>query len=249
MPIIIYILISIFACIFLYVAILSFVKRNEARKHIVEEAYKEIKILKWAVAGSDDGCHKSAQTVSVRGVEYTLYKDANGKDINPDDYDLYIVDGESMQFCGIHNNNLIFATKGYSFDKSSVFPMVLVIRKNRIENDKPAYKIRRAWYIANYNDGLMDVAKNLLQSDKFQKIRRLHDYDGDTAVLHDFEESIEKYEKDYINLDNPNEKDKEVVISTTYRTREQKIRLSIHPITKVMGKVVASFPLSEKQLE
>lgn len=57
MSVIIYILIGLFVCIFLYVAILSFVKRNEERKHIVEEAYKEIKILNRAVAGTDDGCH------------------------------------------------------------------------------------------------------------------------------------------------------------------------------------------------
>ena len=249
MSLTIYILVCLFVCIFLYVAILSFVKRNEERKNIIEEAHKEKRKLKWALAGTDDGCHRSAQTVEVCGLEYTLYKDANGNNLNPDDYDLYIVDGESMKFCGIHNNNLIFATKGYTFDKSSTFPMVLVIRKNRIEEDKPAYKIRRAWLTANYSDGLMDVAKHLLQSDKFQEIRRLSDYDGDTPVLNDFEKSIQKYERDYIDIDNPNEQDKEVVISTTYRTREKKIRLSIHPVTKVMGKVVASYSLSEDQIQ
>lgn len=249
MTILLYILISLFVLLFLFIAFLAFFKRREERAQIVSEAYKNIRQLSLAVAGSDEGCHKSARTASVRGLEYTLYQDSKGNDLNPTDYELYIVDGESMQFCGIHNNDLLFSTKGYIFNKSSDFPMVLVIRKNHITDDCPAYKIRRAWCIANYDDDLLKVIKRLLQSDKFQQIRRLNSYDDDNAVIQDFENTrLKRYVEEFVNCKNPNEKDKEVVISTTYHTKDKQIRLSIHPITKVMGQVVASFPLSEDQL-
>lgn len=242
------ILIILFVALFIYVAILTLVGRNRARKLIIKEAYERFRTLSYAAAGSDDGCHRSAQTVRVCGIEYTEYKDSKGNVLNPDLYEKYIVDGESMQFCGIHNNDLIFSTKGVSH--LSEFPVVLVIKKNHITDNCPSFKIRRAWCVANYDDGLVDVARNLLQTEMFQQIRQLDDYDGDTALIKDFiEVRLPAYEKDFVKCENPNEMDKNVVISTTYHTVDNKIRLSIHPLTKVMGKVVASFALTEKQLE
>lgn len=249
MTIVLYISISLFVLLFLLITFLAFFKRREERVRFVKEAYENVRQLNLAVAGSDEGCHKAARTVSVRGLECTRYQDSKGHDLNPSDYNLYIVDGESMQFCGIHDNDLLFSTKGCSFDKSAEFPMVLVIKKNHIANDCPAYKIRRAWRIANYEDNLLAIAKELLQSDEFQQIRRLSDYDDDNAVIKDFEVTrLKRYEESFINCENPNEMDKEVVISTTYHTKDKQIRLSIHPVTKVMGQVIASFPLSKDQL-
>lgn len=250
MTIAIYILASLFLSLLMFVSAVTKKSRQEERRKIVKISNEFKYSLDWALAGSDSSCHTpNSPTVDVYGLGLTEYKDANGNILNFDDYDKFVVSGESMKFCGIHDNDLIFSTReaNFAFDLSS--PEIIVVRKNNLNDNQPAYKIRRAWAVSNYDDNLMDVLKNIIHSKSFQQIRKLPEYDGDTALIDDFRENrLPKYKDTFIDCKNPNPHDRDIVISTTYHTDMNKIRFSIHPINLVKGKVVASFGLSDDQI-
>lgn len=250
MTIAIYILASLFLCLLIFVSVVTKKSRQEERHRIIQYANQSKISLNWAVAGSDSNCHTpNGSTVDVYGIGASEYKDANGKTLNIDDYDKFVVSGESMKFCGIHDKDLIFATKGLYSELDLSRPEIIVVRKHTICDNKPAYKIRRAWMATRYDGNLMEVLKNIIHSESFQQIRKLPEYDGDTALIDDFKNNrLPKYEETFIECENPNPHDLNIVISTTYHTDIEKIRFSIHPLNFVKGKVVASFGLSENQI-
>ncbi len=249
MMLVIYILIAVFVLLFVFTVVVTVVSRRRARRHIIDRALKEYSVLNVAVAGSEDECHKAEQTTRVWGLDMIQYKDSQGRILELSDYNLFIVDGESMRFCGIYNNDVIFSTKTFTAEDACSFPVVLVIRKNHVVEGYPAYKIRRAWCVVNYDSGLIEVVKNLLESDSFQLIRKLPEYPGDEFIIDDFVTlRLPRYEEVFINCPNADVKDRSVIISTTYNTQDKVVHLSIHPVNRVVGKVIASFHLPDKYL-
>jgi len=195
-----------------------------------------------ALAGSDDDSKVVPASVKLINLQYVKFEDKHGKPLNPDDYNPYVVSGRSMQFCGILDNDLIFTTKKIDDIARLEFPSVLVLEKTGVGQDGPRFKIRRSWMLTDYSDNLLDTVKELLAEDKFQEIRRLSQYDGDEALLKDFEETrLRRYKDSYIDVKAPNPRDRKIIVSTTYHTKEGKIRFSIHPVDTIRGKVIASF--------
>ncbi len=246
---VIYILIGVFVLLFAFMVAVTVVARRRERRRIIDNALKKCRVLNLAAAGSEKvGC-KSRQTTEVYGLNLTQYKDSQGKILDPDDYKLFVVDGESMQFCGIHNHDLIFSTKTFVADENCSFPAVLVIRKNHIIENYPAYKVRRAWNVVNYDSDLVKAVRNLLQSNVFSQIKDLPEYPGDESIMEDFVTlRLPRYEDEFIKCTAPDVKDRTVIISTTYNTEENRIHFSLHPINRVVGKVIASFQLPDKYL-
>lgn len=115
--------------------------------------------------------------------------------------------------------------------------------------DKAQYKIRRTWMRCKYTskEELVDIVKSkILPSTKFQEIRQLSTYDGDSALIQDLKDKrIKIYEEKYIKCENPNDNDKEIIISTTFHTKEKEIRFSLHPVSIIVGQVIASFPIND----
>lgn len=200
-----------------------------------------------ACAGSDNKNKIIPATKEIKSLEHNIFKDKEGNIFCPDEYIHFIVQGESMQFCGIHDNDLIFADAQFNIEENIEFPIVLVLRKHNLEERNVQYKIRRTWMRHTYTSekDLIDIVEDkILQSAAFQEIRQLNDYDGDTALIDDLRnERIKNYEEEYIKCKNPNKKDREIVISTTFHTKEKKIRFSLHPISTIEGKVIASFSI------
>lgn len=195
-----------------------------------------------ASAGSEKQDSKqSAQSVSI---VFNEFRSKEGKILDPSNYDQYVVDGESMKYCGIHSGDLLFVRKGFKINDLKPFPTILVLRKRNSDLDKPKYKVRRAWAYCNIDDDLKSILEAIMDPQNFKSVRDIEHYDSDRALIEDFFKTrLERYRENYINIADPCDKDKEVVISTTYHTDEQKVRFSIHPISTIMGVVEESFTI------
>lgn len=241
-------IITIFGSILLVILLIYFAYQT---KLVREKAYQELlnkkTLIYTACAGTDDQNKVIPATKEIKALDHSVFKDKEGKVLCPDDYAYFIVQGESMQFCGIHNNDLIFADTQFQIAENTMYPIVLVLRKHHAEEGSVQYKIRRTWMRYTYTTGedlINAIKRDILSSVKFQEIKQLGAYDGDEALIRDLkDERINQYEKDYINCNYPNPKDREIVISTTFHTRENRIRFSLHPVSTIEGKVVASFHL------
>ena len=197
-------------------------------------------------AGSDNGCSPVSREIIISTPTAIQFKDSKGKVLNPSDYDLYRVAGECMQYVNIHPNDLLFATKGFDMEKyNGKLPIVLILKRSVTASGvQPFYKLRRAWKSCSYRDNLGDILNSIIQSTEFQEVRRRSTYDGDKALIDDFFNTrVKKYEDDYINCEFPNTNDEKIIISTTFHPDIQSVRFSIHPISNVVGKVVAAFPI------
>lgn len=209
--------------------------------------------LYWVLAGSEseEGCDNiESSQVEIAKLGRYEYKTATGAILNIKDYKLFVVKGESMRFVGIHNHNLVFCTKKFNANSlEEGKPQILVIRKHSPQKDKPAYKLRRAWMIGHISDDLTAEIQNIIDSDDFQCIKALSIYDGNRKLLADFVNTrLPRYIESYIECENPDESDKTFVISTTFHTDTEEIRFSIHPMRDIVGNVVASFNLADKQI-
>lgn len=198
-----------------------------------------------ACAGSDENS-LAAATKEIQAIGTNAFKDEKGRYLNPSDFKHFIVHGKSMQFCGINNNDLIFVDSNFSTSLKDCFPCVLVLRRVHAENTSPQYKIRRTWLYIMYasSSSLVKEVKALMASHPFQQIRQLDVYDGDDCLMTDLVNfRIPAYEKNYIDREDKNDFDRNLIISTTFHTKENKIRFSIHPVSLIEGRVIASFHL------
>lgn len=202
-----------------------------------------------AHAGADDGATAVRSEESVGGLNMIEFKNSKGEIMNPEDYNLFIVQGECMQYVNIHDKNLVFATKG--FDPNSykdVMPIVLVMKRTTAEPSEPQYKLRRSWRFCEYtsdSDKLEEVIKEIMVTPEFQEIRSRKTYDSDDEMIKDFRNRLKGFEAKYIDNKEKFSADiyKKIVISTTYHTDIEKTRFSIHPISNIIGKVEGAFKL------
>lgn len=158
------------------------------------------------------------------------------KDLKP-----FIVQGNSMQYAEIKSGDIVFANEQLnSFDTN--LPKIVVLSIASPDN-KPAFKIRRTWRIIDADSNPNSVrqkVENTLNSPKFEELRiRVADKCPDDNVL--INEVLEKYNS------LPEEiKSKKLLLSTTYRTEDQKIGFSIHNASDLVGVVeYVSSPTTE----
>lgn len=253
MTLAIYILSGLFIVTFCYMCYVAQTKRNEQR----EKMENDTRTIELTSAGSDyhndnEGCHFHEKSeVEVSSIDTTVYKDELGNILDPNKYNLYIVDGNSMKLCGIYDKDLIFSTKNFNISDIKEFPVILVINKKHIKQNCPTSKVRRTWAHVTYRDNntLIEALKKVLMSDNFQEIRILPEYPGDDEILKDFvDERLRLYVEEYIKCENPNDFDKDIIISSTLNTKKNVIHFSIHPVNKISGQVIASFDMSNKQI-
>ncbi|MDE6226365.1 MAG: hypothetical protein K2M63_02475 [Muribaculaceae bacterium] len=234
----------------LLLAYMCFVTHTDRAK-MRTQMTKQLRQIDLASAGSDeDGCHLRKRSVEVSSVDTTLYTDGAGNVLNPDDYNLFIVDGNSMRLCGIYDKNLIFVTKTLNITEVNNFPIILVLNKKNVRDDRPAFKIRRTWAHISFSDdrAIMEVLSSILCSEPFQEIRNLAEYPGDDVIIEDFQKTrLVHYKAQYIDCENPNRADRDIIISSTLETSNNRIHFSIHPISRISGEVIASFDMSNDQ--
>lgn len=204
-----------------------------------------------ACAGIPDS-DKPAEAQSV-SMEFNKFLGKDGQILDPNKYLQFVVEGNSMQFCGIHDKDLIFVPKEFRIVQLKEFPYILVLKNSDAKEGHSKYKVRRAWGLSQFGDDRFETdVRRIMDSEQFQEIKKLKGIDGNRAyrgdeqVIEDFiKNRLPKYEQKYINCDNPDNWNRTVVISTTFDTEDRLIHFSIHPISTIVGIVSDSFTVSK----
>lgn len=235
---------------FVFLGITTYIVRKKSLQEDVNQSDSVLTGLPVNIvhAGSDKDCAAVQNEIILNSPKVVQFKDHNGNVLVPADYDLYKVAGECMQYVNIHPNDLLFATKGFDVENyKGALPTVVILKKGTtVGGEPPFYKLRRLWKLCNFKDDLKEILNSIIQSPEFQEVRRRPNYDGDKALIDDFFNTrLGRYENDYIKCAYPNVNDEKIIISTTFHTDIQRVRFSIHPISNVVGKVVAAFPIDD----
>lgn len=232
------VLIIIFLIVFIVTVIYASKNRRKMRNDMLTETYNTV------CAGSSH--HPSAPMVLVApSVDYNEFRSKTGKILNPQDFYKFVVVGNSMQFCGIHDKDLVFVPKGFTLSKIQQLPMLFVLYRDAIGN-QPQYKLRRGWKICMIDDDLEKIINGILTSKQFEDLRNEakanNSYDSDELLKKDFfNYRLKRYMGEYINCDFPKESSRQILISTTFHTDENIIRFSIHPVSSIIGIVEEAF--------
>lgn len=215
-------------------------ERSKAREEL------ERKLVSYPTASAGTPSRSIPAEQKSIPTRYTQFLDYEGRVINSNDYLQFVVKGNSMQFCGINDNDLIFVKKDFNIDQLESLPTPIVIRRDNAPSIETQYKVRRAWGLCSIETCEEFVAK-MVRSEEFRKIIGVIKYfDGEDALLEDFKvQRLDKYRKKYLIDNMPSEEYNQVIVSTTFHTDEKKIRFSIHPVSDVIGVVCASFTVGK----
>lgn len=218
------------------------------------EQYSNVAFYPPAWAGNP----KNNNLIKSVSVKNNTFVDKEGNPLNPEDYYQFVVEGNSMQFCGIHDKDLIFVKKKFRITDLNLtdFPYILVLRNtNMVSEENTKFKIRRAWGISQFGDDRFEKdVRAIMSSPEFQEIKKLKGVDGNDAyrgdeqVIDDFlKNRIPIYEDKYIKCENPDIWNRTVVISTTFDTDNKYIHFSIHPIANIIGIVKDAFTVCKTE--
>lgn len=235
---------------FIFIGVVTYIARATDRKNSLKSQDFVETVTCVAHAGSENGCEDVKSKVVLKALNLMEFKNRDGRILYPENFDLYLVKGECMRYVDIHPNDLIFSSKGFDVEcYRGALPIILILRKRVSSPDTCAFKLRRLWRVCNYRDNLEGILISILESPEFQEVRQRPTYDGDDALIKDFfENRLKKFEQDYINCEFPNVNDEKIIISTTFHTDIERVRFSIHPVSNVIGKVEAAFPIEEKYI-
>ncbi len=217
------------------------IHRNSKERNKAREELKDRQCSYFTASAGTPSRVIPVKDVSI-ATKYTQFKNSEGKVINPDEYIQFVVKGESMQFCGIKHNDLIFVKKGFKLEDLKSFPVPVVLHRDNAFANETQYKVRRAWGLCKY-ETCVELVEKVLASDEFRdRIATISFFDGKEAMLKDFHaKRLEVYKGKYINCECPSEINKTIVVSTTFHTDTKKIRFSLHPASQVVGIVSNSF--------
>lgn len=189
-------------------------------------------------AGSfDEKIPKTVPYVSLKNNDFISGFGLGNEKLKIDDYDSYVVSGNSMQFGDIHTDDLVFVPKGFQSSDLNEFPAVIVLRNSEAKDDKKKcqFKLRRAWERTRSDMGseeIKDMVSDIMNSSKYKELKNRvgRRYGGDDVMLDDFTSRWDNFQSSH--GDSPNE---DVIISTTYDVKKKKIHFSIHRASSVVG--------------
>lgn len=219
-------------------------RNSKERSKTREELERKLVYYPTASAGTPSRSIPAEQkSIPTR---YTQFLDYEGRVINSNDYLQFVVKGNSMQFCGINDNDLIFVKKDFSIGQLDSLPTPVVIRRDNAPSIETQFKVRRAWGLCTI-DTCEEFVDKMVHSEEFRRIIcAIKYFDGEEALLNDFKtKRLDKYRKQYLVDDMVSKEYNQIIVSTTFHTDEQKIRFSIHPICDVIGVVYASFTVGK----
>lgn len=184
--------------------------------------------------------------------KYNLFKCPSGQALDTMDYNSYLVQGDSMQFCDIHTGDVVFARKDFRLSDLSKFPSVVILKNQNASPGQCQFKIRRAWVVCadNLNDSeYVEIVKDIMQSPDYLilKDKAKNIYESDGKMLDGFMGKLNEYRSNRVL----NTFGQSFVISSTYDVDNKKIRFSIHRTSSLTGivKYVASIKKCKKVLK
>lgn len=219
------------------------VNKNRAamQQQIINQDVRRFSKRKYYAASAGDGDECPFELESV-DIEKCDFRGKDGKLLDKELYSYYVVHGDSMQYAGINNGDLIFVPKNFTLGDLREFPIILLIRYKEKKENKPWYKVRRTWYKGRITDDLAAEAVGIMSSPTFAKLTNQKGYKTDKWMLKDLEDRIKKYKETYVAYP---EEYKEIVLSTTYNTKDNEIHFSIHPVPAIVGIVKESYTINE----
>ena len=195
-----------------------------------------------ASAGSKES--EASTKVSAIDIQQCNFCDSNGKPLNLSLYNCYVVHGDSMKYAGINDNDFILVPKDFNLDSLKSFPEILVIRYREQNENKPLYKVRRAWYKGSIEDDLEKAAQSIMGMPKFDKLTQQEGYKGAEWMIKDLlEKRLVDYKRTYFKEGKCPQQYKQIIISTTFDTIKKEIHFSIHPTSLIVGNVEASYTI------
>lgn len=187
---------------------------------------------KCRVAKAGDVNHVSPLISTINDLSNKTFN-YNGENVNFRDYEIFIVDGESMARCGIHTGDGVLVSR--LFDKCGMNNGTVVIYEidpNRYINDNPdvketqyGYKIRQFLAYADLNKSNQDI---------YESIKNVDLDLGDISFKELLLKKIDKARKYFSN--------QIVTISITYKGDEKDY--SIHSFSELYGIVKYVIPES-----
>lgn len=181
-------------------------------------------------------------TVATDVLRTHTFTDKNGSVIDPADFNKYIVIGNSMQYCGINDRDLIFATKGVNVKDLEELPKPMIIKWENAPADAPQFKLRRGWATWIPCDDADGILEAIFANPAFEQVRRIPGYDGDEKLADNFKNiKLPEYLAEHgIQAGKCSIEDR-VLISITWHVDERQVRFSIHRLSNLVGVVKASF--------
>lgn len=216
--------------------------RKEVQQDMINRATIDLPKKDYFVACAGSKESEACTKVSAIDIQQCNFCDSNGKPLNLSLYNCYVVHGDSMKYAGINDNDFILVPKNFNLDSLKSFPEILVIRYREQNENKPYYKVRRAWYRGSIEDDLVKVAKSIMEMPKFNRLTQQEGYKGPEWMIRDLlEKRLVDYKYTYFKEGECPKRYKQIVISTTFDTIMKEIHFSIHPVSLIAGIVEESY--------
>lgn len=219
---------------------------NRNRKNVQQEIVNRATIVLpkkdyyVACAGSKDS--EACAKVSAIDIQQCNFRDSNGKPLNLSMYNCYVVHGDSMKYAGINDNDFILVPIDFNLDSLKSFPEILVIKYREQNENKPLYKVRRAWYRGSIDDNLEQVSNEIMAMPKFKRLTQQEGYKGSEWMIRDLTgKRLHNFKAAYFKDGVCPESYRDIVISTTYDTVKKEIHFSIHPVSLIVGNVEEAY--------
>lgn len=235
------IIIAILVLAFIAIYGLLFFKMIKAR----EEAYGKTLCYEVVCAGDyKKGVKAIKKSVSITDNKFLDYE---GKALDTNKYDHYIVAGNSMKLCGVNEGDILFVPKDFTTSQlRKNLPQILVIKRRNAQKEEAKYKVRHTWIICNINEDFSTLLLSLKDIPSFKSLLNTPECDGLDKMIEDFlENRLLKYKEHYPDCNNANSIYHEVVVSTTLHTDSNCIRFSVHPTVLIKGIVQYSFTVKD----
>lgn len=116
-------------------------------------------------------------------IDYVIFKDLDGNEINHRDYEKMLIKGDSLDICHIHDEDLVFIKKltHHEYSETVDLPKCFIFHDKEQE-----FIARYVWKKFNiFEDNWNDVFKSIVESEPFnKKIRSDIRYVNDEFMYH-----------------------------------------------------------------
>ncbi|MDE5887372.1 MAG: hypothetical protein K2H46_07290 [Muribaculaceae bacterium] len=216
--------------------------RKEVQQDIINRATIVLPKKDYYVACAGSKDTEACTKVSAIDIQQCNFCDSNGKPLDLSLYNCYVVYGDSMKYAGINDNDFILVPKDFNLDSLKSFPEILVIRYREQNENKPLFKVRRAWYSGSIEDDLVKAAQSIMEMPKFNRLTQQEGYKGAEWMIRDLlEKRLVDFKHKYFKGGECQDQYKDIVISTTFDTVKKEIHFSIHPTILIVGNVEESY--------
>lgn len=218
--------------------------RKNVQRKIMEQATEHLPKKEYYVARAGSKESGACVKTSAVDIKFCNLCDSEGKPLDVSLYNCYVVHGDSMKYAGINDNDFILVPKKFKLCLLKSFPEILVLRYREQNEDKPLYKVRRAWYIGTIEDDLQNTAERIMATPKFKRLTEQDGYKGSEWMINDLKgKRFENYRSVYFKDGICPDIYKQIVISTTLDTVNNEIHFSIHPVSLIVGNVEESYTI------